>query len=111
MRLTILCSAVLLAGCASRAEQSAALDVWGDCIQQSVRRLDDGKTDPVSLAYGIAPTCSHLYQQFSHAMESGTITERSQAHMRALTKENEIKLVTSAVLAHRSRTRLGPRAP
>jgi hypothetical protein len=46
-------------GCASPAERQAALkvgmDAWSDCVMRAVSRLDDGKSDPMSIAYGVAP--------------------------------------------------------
>jgi len=49
-------AALLLAECASvedrMAEAKPALDAWSKCIMRAIARLDDGKTDPVSMAYG-----------------------------------------------------------
>ena len=66
-------------------------------------RGDDGKTDPVSLAYGIAPQCAPQYQQFTEAEVGSYITENAQKAQRQLWKEKELQMITSAVIIHRSK--------
>jgi hypothetical protein len=51
---------------------------WGDCIMDAVIHMDDGKTDPVSLAYGIAPQCAGIYQRLSEAELSRYVTETAK---------------------------------
>ena len=48
----------------------------------AVMRVDDGHSDPVSIAYGVAPQCSAKYLAFSQEMMSGMWTEGGQAAMR-----------------------------
>jgi hypothetical protein len=95
-----------LAACAShQAEQKVAMDAWGDCVMNAVQRMDDGKTDPTSMAYGIAPMCASLYQDFSEAMVADMHTDKGQAHMRTLARQNELRMITSAILIHRSKAK------
>jgi hypothetical protein len=97
-----------LAGCANvtlseLTDQDKVLNTtWSDCVRQAVGRLDDGKSDPVSIAYGVAPQCAAQYQALTEASVNKYITEGVRANMRQLMKENEIKLITSAILTHRS---------
>jgi len=67
-----------------------------------VKRLDDGKTDPVSIAYGIASQCAELYAQLTNIMVSQNITENGQIAMREQMRSGEIKLITSAILTFRA---------
>lgn len=93
---------VLLAGCA--ADRSPALmDAYGDCVMATVIRMDDGKTDPVSLAYGIAPQCAVQYGQLTDAQVGQMLTENSQNAQRRLMRDQELRLITSAILIHRSK--------
>jgi hypothetical protein len=101
MRITIAIG-FLLAGCATQAEITSFRESYGDCVMDAVRRLDDGKTDPVSMAYGIAPRCAVQYAQLSQAMVSQNITERGQAAAQQRMRDNEIKLVTSAIVIFRA---------
>lgn len=94
--------ALFLAGCASQAEKTAARDAWGDCVRDAVQRLDDGHTDPVSLAVGIGPQCALQYGRLTDAMTSGYITAAGQANMRIEMRANEIRLITAAIIAHRA---------
>jgi hypothetical protein len=95
---------LVLSGCFATAEQVENLrDAWGDCIMAAVIRMDDGKTDPVSLAYGIAPQCGGIYQRFSEAEVGNYFTENGQRAQRQLWKEKEVQMVTSAILIHRSK--------
>jgi hypothetical protein len=43
---------VILGGCAPGSIPPAALDAWSDCVLRAVAQLDDGKTDPLSIAHG-----------------------------------------------------------
>jgi hypothetical protein len=98
--------AIVLTGCATDAEIAAArqsaMDAWGDCVMREVARLDDGKSDPLSIAYGIAPACASLYQQVTQTMLIGMTTENSQAYMRRLTSDSELRMITTAILTYRA---------
>lgn len=100
---------VLLAGCASEAERrdasAAASSAWSDCIMRAVMRLDDGKTDPASMAFGITPQCATEYNRLTEAMMSGMTTERSQAFMRQKMATDEVRLATTAILTYRAARR------
>jgi len=73
--------------------------------------LDDGKSDPVSIAYGIAPQRGELHAQLTNIMVSHNITENGQIAMRERMKSGEVQMITSALPAFRAaRNRSGPTA-
>lgn len=98
---------MMCAGCITDAQVDAKplLDAWGDCVASAVLRMDDGKTDPVSIAYAIAPQCAALYQRFSEAEVGNYITENAQRAQRQLWREKEVQMISSAVLIFRSKKR------
>lgn len=104
MKRAILLS-LLLAGCATydqiKPELDAAKGAWADCIFQAVRQLDDGKTDPASVAYGVSPRCASQYLALTEQMLRPMTTERSQNFMRQQMRSEELRLITSAVLTYR----------
>jgi hypothetical protein len=95
--------ALLLGGClTTEAEKSSAKVEYSSCIMAAVARLDDGKSDPVSIAYGVSGQCSVQYNKLSDAMIGDMITENGQAYMRDQMRNNELKLASSAVLTYRA---------
>jgi hypothetical protein len=100
-----------LSGCAgmngvpNESGRAAATSAYGDCVNQAVSRMDDGKTDPVSMAYGIAPQCAVQYQVLSQIMIRENFTENGQIAMRQQMRDGELRLVTSAIITHRSKRR------
>lgn len=98
-------SAPLLLGCAiqtNSAAQKSAETAWSNCIWTAIPQMDDGKSDPVSIAYGIGPRCAAQYNALSKIMIDQMITENSQDYMRAQMQNHEVELITSAVLTYRS---------
>jgi hypothetical protein len=99
-------SIFLLAGCAalttSDSDLAAASKVWGDCIAAAVIRLDDGRSDPVSVATGIAPACVVQYQHWTDLMVGVAISQNGKEYARQTMKDQEIKAITSAILIRRS---------
>lgn len=92
-------------GCAGHSigtDQANLRRQWGDCISTAVTRLDDRKTDPISMAYGVVPICHSIYNDLIEAMVYGYLTDSGRANMRAEMRSGEVKLATSAVLAHRN---------
>src|SRR6516225_6727915 len=59
----VLLVAAALLGCATQEQKSAAVDDWGDCVRSAVERVDDGKTDPMSVADGISAMCAAFYDK------------------------------------------------
>lgn len=59
-----------LTGCslpiAIEAEKAAVEQPWTDCVARAINRLDDGKFDPVRIAYGIEPSWAVLYGMDFH---------------------------------------------
>jgi hypothetical protein len=91
-----------LAGCATQTQMADARKVWADCVMNAVIQLDDGKSDPVSIAYGVSPMCAVQYERLSGMLVSQAITDSGQAYARQLMKDDEVKMVTSAVLTYRA---------
>lgn len=100
---------LVAAGCAAGASQDQQIAVarqqWGDCVMDEVKRLDDGKTDPVSLAVGIAPRCKPQYLALTQVMAAPMVTQRGDYEMRQEMRQGEIQLVTAAIVSWRSRNR------
>lgn len=95
-----------LAGCvADEAAQNAATAAYAGCTMAAVKRLDDGHSDPASIAMGVAGACSGTYAQLSDAMQSQMITDNGQAYMRDQMRTNELRLATDAVLTYRASQR------
>lgn len=98
-----------LAGCVTSEEQSAqqkaAASAWNDCVFDAIPRMDDGKTDALTVAVGISPLCSAQYNTLTQFMVGTMSTENSQAYMRGEMRNNELKLLTSAVLFYRANKR------
>lgn len=69
---------------------------------RAISRLDDGKTDPASMAYGVSPQCSTEYNRLTEAMISEMSTENGQTYMRGKMADEEVRLTTSAVLSYRA---------
>src|SRR5262245_38782700 len=104
-----------LANCASSVEDRMAeakpvLDAWSKCIMRAVAQFEDGKSDPVSVAYGLTPKCARLYQQFTEKTVAAMSTDRGQTFMRNTAGSQEVKLATSAVLSYRAASPAGKRA-
>jgi hypothetical protein len=95
-------AATTLLGCAA---EGAAVDAWRDCVMSAIERVDDGKFDPMSVAYGISPMCSTFYDKVRQSQMSGMITQKGQESMSATLKENELRMIVSAILAHRAQAR------
>ena len=93
-----------LVGCvtANEPELAAVRSAWGDCVATAVRRLDDGKSDPLSIAVGVSPQCAVQYEALTEMMLAPYTTEEGRENIRQGMKDNEIKLITSAILIFRS---------
>jgi hypothetical protein len=70
-------------------------------------RLDDGHSDPVSVALGIEPVCGVQYNTLTNIMVNQFTTEAGQENKRQLMKSNEVKGITSAILIYRSKRKPG----
>ena len=85
------------------AERETAEDAYNDCVWRSVASLDDGKSDPASIAYNVQPTCAALYEKLTQTVVNRAKTEKAKNDARARYKDGEIKAIISVVLIHRSR--------
>ena len=113
-RATVLAAAgLILAACSSidyeadvaSAEKEAAEDAYNDCVLLSVARLDDGNSDPVSVANGVQPTCAVLYEKLTQTVVNRATTQKRKDDARAMYKDGEIRAIANAVLIYRSRKR------
>lgn len=93
-----------VAGCVTTAEVDTSREQWGDCIAGAVARVDDGRTDPASVAYGVAPMCATQYAALTNAfVQKSAITTEGQDFYRQRMRADEIRLITSAILIRRSK--------
>ena len=82
--------------------QLSRAKAYTDCIFRALPQMDDGKSDPLSIAVGVAPRCAPEWNALSQLMIDTMTTEKSQDYMRAQMQSHEIQLATSAVLAYRA---------
>jgi hypothetical protein len=87
------------------AEKEAAETAYNDCLLHSVALLDDGKSDPVSIAQGVQPTRAALYEKLTQTVVSRATTQKGKDDARAMYKDGEIRAITNAILFYRSRKR------
>ena len=83
--------------------QHAAEDAYATCAMDAARRLDDDRSDPASIAMGVASACSGQYTRLAQAMAEPTENVRDQ------TRTEELRLATTAVLTYRNAKREPPR--
>lgn len=108
MRLTLLILSACLTGCAAGAatpEQDTALHAWSQCIWQQVSKLDDGRSDPISVAVGVQPVCAGLYQSYSSMVLTGVWTEHAHVAVTQHLRDEEMRNIVNAVLTHRANAR------
>jgi hypothetical protein len=111
--ITLAAAGLFIAACSSAdfyeppsvAEREAAEDAYNDCVLLSVGRLDDGKSDPVSVAHKVQPTCAALYEKLTQIVVNRATTQKGQDDARRMYKDGEINAIVSAVLIYRSRKR------
>lgn len=87
---------------ATDAEKHATLRAWVSCIRHAADQLDDGRSDPVSIAFGIEPVCAGLYGQFTEAIVASEKTEDAMSDLRKLYATQELPLITTVVLIRRA---------
>ena len=109
---TILAAGLIVAACTladyeppevAITERETAEDAYNDCVWRSVASLDDGKSDPASIAYKVQPMCAALYAKLTQTVVNRAKTEKAKNDARARYKDGEIKAIISVVLIHRSR--------
>jgi len=84
-------------------ERETAEDAYNDSVWRSVASLDDGKSDPASIAYNVQPTCAALYAKLTQTVVNRAKTEKAKDDARARYKDGEIKAISSVILIYRSR--------
>jgi TPR repeat protein len=100
---------LVLAGCASPAATDTATDMekeagksWVSCIHDAIVRLDDGTSDPVSIAYGIEPLCATFYEKSVEYITQTATTPEAILYARNLANDNELHLISSFILTTRA---------
>jgi hypothetical protein len=88
---------------ATDAEKHATLRAWVSCVQHAAEQFDDGRSDPVRIAFGIEPVCAGLYGQFTEAIVSSEKTEDAMSDLRKLYAAQELPLITTVVLIGRAK--------
>lgn len=105
MRILITMLVLVFAGCATPyatdSELKAVTQPWGDCVWNAISHLDDGKSDPVSISYGIEPVCAAQYEQIIQTALKGMATIEAQTSVRRIYQDGELKQITSAILIYR----------
>jgi hypothetical protein len=96
-----------LVGCVQRgateAEKHATLNAWVSCVRHAADQLDDGRSDPVSVAFGIEPLCAGLYGQFTEANVAAEATEAAMSDLRRRYASQELPLITTVILTGRAK--------
>lgn len=87
------------------ANRKAATDAYAACTMDAVRRLDDGRSDPASIAMGVSGVCAGQYGALTNVMVDEMTTENSQAFMRQKMRGDELRTATAAVLTYRAAQR------
>jgi hypothetical protein len=101
----VLLVATALLGCATQEQKSAAVDDWGDCVRSAVEQVDDGKTDPMSVADGISAMCAAFYDKVRQSqikVRQSSGARKDQESTTATLKEGELRMIVSAILDHRT---------
>ena len=101
----VLLVAAALLGCVTQEQKSAAVDDWGDCVRSAVERVDDGKTDPMSVADGISAMCAKFYDKVRQSQIKVRQSSGTQKGQDANLKEGELRMSVSAILDHRAQAR------
>lgn len=105
MRTLAVMLVLVLTGCATRDATDTGLkavgDLWGACVRHAIIRMDDGKSDPAGMAYRIEPACSDLYEKVIQTSLEGTQSVATQGSLRSTYKDDEPKLIVSAILTYR----------
>ena len=101
----VLLVATALLGCVTQEQKSAAVDDWGDCVRSAVERVDDGKTDPMSVADGISAMCAAFYDKVRQSQIKVRKSSGTQKGQDANLKEGELRMIVSAILDHRAQAR------
>jgi len=102
VKLSALALAMALTDYATVSDIYVALEAWGDCVISAVKRLDDGKSFPIEIAYRVAPQCADLYARLTETMIRQYKIKEDQTNMRGVMKDGEIRLIISAILMYRN---------
>ena len=117
---TTLAAALIVAACSALDyeppdiaidEREAAEDAYNDCVLRSVALMDDGKSDPVSIARGVQPSCAALYEKLTQTVVSRAATQKAKDDARAMYKDGELRAITNAIAIYRSRKGVRDRRP
>jgi hypothetical protein len=103
----VLTATLFLTGCYTPdpAAETTDKQAFADCVSHTVAQMDDGRSDPMSIAYGVEPVCAPQYEALTELEVGAMITENAQDYMRNFMSSHELELITLAVLTHRQKTR------
>jgi hypothetical protein len=113
MKLELVClvvSLALLVGCAHEATDSEvenSASGWTRCIIRSVYELDDGVSDPVSIAYGVRAGCQAFVPEYQAALLTRFHTNVGKMWVITHIQDQLLQTATHAVIRIRSDVRKG----
>jgi hypothetical protein len=107
-------AAIALCGCVAdettqQGVRRAAQDAYWDCVVAAVKRLDNGDSDPASIAVGVAGACSGQYARLASTAVDEMSTKKGQLDVREQMRSEELRLATTAVLTYRASKNDPPR--
>ncbi len=82
--------------------QNAKMADWQNCVSEAALKLDDGKSDALSIAYGIEPACALKYRAWMSPITSLATTAGEGQYAQQVSSDEEIKLLTNMVLQLRA---------
>jgi hypothetical protein len=84
-------------------ETDAAKNAYTKCLIDNIARVDDGHSDPQTIAARIQPACAVQYDAVIQiAVYQCCTTENSKITTQQNMKSEELKLITGAVLHYRA---------
>jgi hypothetical protein len=86
---------------ATDAEKAAARRPWMECVIRAIARLDDGKSDPASISYGIAPVCAVEHEHLTETYLKGVTSLEARIYLHQLYEDTAAPSITTAVLTYR----------
>lgn len=96
-----------LTGCASldppatQAQLDATTTAYARCLWDAAKQVDDGRSDPVSIAVGIMPMCAGEWQANTDAVTQGMNLEMKAMYLRKA-RATQVEVATAAVLKARA---------
>jgi len=87
-------------------ENDAAKAAYTKCLIDNIARVDDGHSDPQSIATSVQPACAVQYNALIQiVVNQCCTTEDSKNSTQQKMKSEELKVITGAVLHYRAAKR------